>query len=800
MGQIADELRRRRAAGVEAPASARRSPIVEELRARRPPKEAEEVISEAVVDPQPQDPTFSQLYGRPVVTGLIEAAGAVQPHYLGARTAAAVIDPLVKARMRQPSIADVMSGADDPEARERVAAELGGTLGRFIEAPLTGLRAVEDIALGPAIDEAADPSARAERYAATAGQTLGAGLGMGQKLMSLFTLSGPASVAMEEGLRRVDVDPELARKAGVATQAAMTTVDLGRGFVRFLKDKTLSPARKIAGLLSEGEMDIVSFAEQEAARRGIPLEQARREIEQAAQRASAALGADYIPTYASTQQTLREAEQVLTTGGEAQRDVAQASKILEEGNKRAIEKGFSELSQGLGEPQSVLTVGKRLKQTLKASADKMRKPISEAYKRWDARYGNRMIPVDPARLAEIEGEMKRVGAAVAAQRGQASAAGDLLTNTKMSEVLAELGELEEHLVGASVSKIRGSISALKRKLREAGLGDATGLYGRTVDMLENMLSDSLQSIGLGKAVTELEEANEAWRAYADRFYTPTVSNIIDRDGEALASVVRNSFREGNAAEVRNALGTTQVDGWTRLGLDAVKGMAPVEQTASIQQLYGKAAEAQKAAQTIEAARNSVSLSSLQQSRARVVRSMQGAQGAEREVLQGMLSKIDQDIALRAVSPRDRQSAQRLMEAALADEALLESDLAKRIRQQVDTAASVEAQADLITQAEGISPEAGRIARRRIVERYLLPKGEETTAREVAAAFRKNKAKLNRVIGETEVSESMLHELMKELEGLEKGVGKQTWLRQKAPLLAEAFESFLFTEPSQPPLR
>jgi hypothetical protein len=809
MGQVADELRRRRAAGGDRDSVAQSSPVLQELRARRPEKAPPKAPEASAAERTPTtEPTFSQKYVRPAVTGAIEFAGAYNPAYLATRGAAALTDYAAGQSMRSPSIADVMRGSDDPEAvrrdaeaRERVASELGGIVGGVVESPLTALRGLEDIALGPAIDESTDPQGRFERYAGTAGQTLGGGLGMGSKLFSLFSLSGTASGVVEESLRQAGVDPEVAKTAGTGTLLGLGAVDLAKGVGRFIRDKTLSPARRIAALLGEGEMDIVSFAEQEAARRGIPFEQARREIEQASLYALHRLGSDYVPVFEKTAELLTTAERNMTYGTQAHKKVADAVSIINKGRQAAVQTAVNELQETLQvTAKGSQGVGKRLQAILKDLARKVREPITAGYKGWDALYGNRGIPVSPADLLEIQQAMDAAKGAVQAQQGAPRSAGDVIYQQRLQNILAELGTLQGHLVDASAAKIRNSITALKTRLREVGFGDAAGMYRKPLELWENLLNSGLQNAGEFQAIEELAALDAEWRQYADRFYSRTVRNFIDADAAMLPKLTQNSVTVGPATEIRAALGDKQVDDWTNYALERMRKTNPEELIEVQQYIYGDSTEAAKAGELLRVAHDSVNSKALIQARSNILRAMQTANPTQREYLQSVLAGLDENIEMLSVLTSDRGSVDRIKRAVEADRQLIESDWARVIRDQIKTSDEISQQMRLVRQAEAVSPEAGQVARRAILEKYLLPNGENTTARQIAEQFRKKRPQITRIIGETELSEADLHELFKQLERLAEKLGKPSWLNAKAPLLSELFESLRFTKPSPPPQR
>jgi hypothetical protein len=410
-----------------------------------------------------------------------------------------------------------------------------------------------------------------------------------------------------------------------------------------------------------------------------------------------------------------------------------------------------------------------------------------------------MIPTKPEDLLAIEGEMKRVKAAIAAQQGSARAVGDTLTEERLSDVLGELDELDGHLVGASVAKIRNSITALKTKLREAGLGDAAGLYGKAVGMWEALLADGLQSMGLGEAVTELDALNSQWRTYADRFYSRTVRNLLGADKAQLPQLGEASVRVGPATEIRAALGDVQLDDWTNFALQKTRAMPADERNALLKYLYGDPKAGLRASEVLQYAEASVSSTSLVQARSQVMRAMQSANPTERQTLQNVLNELDKKLTALSVPARDRDSVSRIVQALEADAELINSNWARDIRSQIKTADEISQQISLVRQAEAVSPEAGQVARRAILEKYLLPNGENTTARQIAEQFRKKRPQIERIIGETELSEADLHELFKQLERLAEKLGNPSWLNAKAPLLSEVFESFQFTKPSPPPL-
>lgn len=779
-------------AGERSPESAPKLSYAERAKASLAAEPSPEVVEEAAFVEEPSRPAaIGQLLGRPIAAGAIEGVAAYSPAYAGLRGAASALEWLQSLGAGKARPADVIAGAT-PEQLElgRAAIEEvdpAGRLAAAVDLPVTLAKMGATAALGERLPEE-HLSSRAERYMETAARTVGGARGLGAKALGLFSLSGPAAAATEEAMRRAGIDPELAQKTGTAVELGMAGADLVKGVRALMKDATLSPARRISALLGQSEVNIVSEAEQLAVSRGIPFEQARRDIEQAAQTAARRLGREYLPVYTQAVEELGEVGQALTPGGEGQRAVEKAAGALDQGQKQAVERAFTEIAKPLGEVRSSLAVGQELKSTLKAIAEETRKPISRMYKEWDSRFGKAMLPVSPERLLELDSEMQRVRSVIAAQRGQAIAAGDLLTANRLSDTLTDLAELEGHKVSASVGKVRQNITNLKRRLREAGIGEAEGLYGNAVGLLEGIMEEGLEALGHPEAVSELRRANDAWRAYAERFYTPTVAKVINESGDTLASAVRNSYREGNAADIRRALEDTEVKAWTRLGLDQTQTFTPAEQMATYRQLWGDPAKAEQAVTTLTTARDSVSLPSLQRARADLVRAYQRASGEERAALQRGLESLDRQIEIAGASVGDRRSLANLQEALRADEAVLQSDLARDIRSRIDTAASPDAMASIVEQAGGISPEAGSIARRKFIERLLLPKGAETTAREVASAYRKNKAAITRVLGETEISERDIHQIMGTVEKLKENVSKERFLLMKSGLLHEIFES------------
>lgn len=785
-------------AGERSPTSTPQLSYAERAKRALAAQPSPEVVEAAafVEEPRPSA-TIGQVIGRPFVSGAIEAGAAYNPAYAGLRGAASALEWLQNFGAGKARPADVIAGVTPGELELGRAAieelDPAGRLAAAVDFPVTLAKKGSTAALGEPLPED-DPRARFERYAETAARTLGGARGLGAKALGLFSLSGPAAAATEEAMRQSGVDPELAQKTGTAVELGMAGADLVKGVRALMQDATLSPARRISALLGQSEVNIVSEAEQLALSRGIPFEQARRDIEQAAQSAARRLGRDYLPVYTQAVEELGEVGQALTPGGEGQRAVEKAAGALDQGQKQALERAFSEIAKPLGEVRSSLAVGQELKSTLKSIAEETRKPISRMYKEWDSRFGKAMLPVSPERLLELDSEMQRVRSVIAAQRGQAIAAGDLLTANRLSDTLTDLAELEGHKVSASVGKVRQNITNLKRRLREAGIGEAEGLYGNAVGLLEGILEEGLEALGHPEAVADLRRANDAWRAYAERFYTPSVAKVINESGDSLASAVRNSYREGNAADIRRALEHTEVKSWTRLGLDLTRRgdhlqtFSPAEQMATYRQLWGDPATAEQAVTTLTLARDSVSLPSLQRARADLVRAFQRASGEERAALQRGLESLDRQIEIAGASVGDRRSLANLQEALRADEAVLQSDLARDIRARMDTATSPDAMASIVEQAGGISPEAGSIARRKFIERLLLPQGAETTAREVASAYRKNKGAITRVLGETEITERDIHQIIATVEKLKENLSKDRFLLMKSGLLHELFES------------
>lgn len=755
-------------------------------------KQPSEVVEEAAFVEEPRAAaTIGQMIGRPIAAGVTEAAAAYSPPYVGSRAIATALKWLQDFQAGKPTPADVIAGAtpEDLELGRAAIEELdpAGRLKALVDLPVTLAEEGVTAAFGEPLPED-DPSARFERYAKTAGTTVGGAAGLGQSIFSLFGLSGPAAAATEEALRLAKVDPELAEQVGKGVEYTMMGADVLNNIRKVLTNVVRSPAQKIAALLGETDVQIMAEAEQLMIREGITFEQATQRIQQAQAAAAARLGKQYIPVYTDIDQGLQTVRQSLLPGGESQKAVDNVLNTVQKGQSQALEQGYAEAGRGLGEAQSTLTVGQQLKQKLTAVARAVRKPISSMYKSWDRRFGRRMVPIDPQRLLDVEAELERVKATISAQRGQATAVGDMITGNRMSEALVELTELEDHLVGVSVAKLRRNISNFKRKLREAGLGDSEGMYGQVVQLLEGVLEEGLSSVGLAHAIPELREANKAWRAYAERYYNPAVARLINESGEGLARATTASLTEANATAINAALGNEKVDAFSKLLLDKSKGLRPAERISLLRQMFPNAKESQKVVELISAAENSVSVTSLQRARADLVRAAQNATGEERKILQDAIASIDNKIDLAGVTPKDRQAVSLLKDALKKDQELLDSNFAREIRARMQARQNVDTKAKIIEDANSLSQEAGAYARRVFLEELLLPNGANTTAREVASAFRKHKKEIQRIIGETEITEKDLHELMQVLDQLAENLSRSEFLNMKSGFLHELFES------------
>ncbi len=751
------------------------------------------------------EPSTGALIGRAVTGGAIEAGAGVYPPYAGARALA----------HGAPAFEEFVEGIlpertgfiEDVRQKAREAFPLPEYLKQAVDLPITGARKLQDVLFGEHLDEDEHPEARFERYLETIGQTVGLGAGLG-KAVSLLSAAGPAAVLSEEGLRMGGADPEFARSAGEWVERAGVGADIFLDVRSLIKQLDRRPAQTIATLLQEEgtpATELISQAQRAAMEEGLSFEEALRRIGTDASEAGAQLQADVLPVFSQVSEDLSSLQRQMVPDGPAFKGVEQASSRIERGLKQARQQIQKEVREAVGPVPTEMELGETLKKELTARQKAARKPVSDAYKAWDDRYGSLQIPVAPDKLTELQEELTRVKSAVRAQLSSPYIrVDDFFTVNKLNETLERLSELEDHLVGVPVSELRNGISNLKKSLREAGLGDAKGLYGSAVSQLEDMLNDGLKSIGRESAVKSLKSANDRWKKYADTYYKPAVADLIDSEGNALAQAARRSIRPGDASAVRGALGPHDVEGWTAYGVENTVTAPTRYQEELIKQLFpaAKAGRGKELLKRLRKGEEGVTVASLRAARTDLQKAMQRASAVERPAIQQSIEEMQQAIKVAQKAPEQREAASRLLTALKKDEAILQTDLARELRQRLMTASGPAEMEAIVEAADSISPQAGSVARRTFIERLLLPRGAESTTNEVVAAFRKNKPTLERVLGELDVTEKDMYQMLREVDKLAEGirpdakVGIITRLVNHLPAMAR----FKAREPSPPPLR